>query len=107
MKSPERVTLRAGTRASLTFEPHATHLNAWSTYVDARYVASRDSGARTDLSRVRFATGRGGRAVELAAGASVELRSDVTLFADVNRRMRIGGAGESGLTARLGAAMTF
>ncbi|MET0616294.1 MAG: autotransporter outer membrane beta-barrel domain-containing protein, partial [Luteibacter sp.] len=107
MQSPERVTLRAGTRASLTFEPHATHLNAWSTYVDARYVASRDSGARTDLSRARFATGRGGRAVELAAGASVELRSDVTLFADVNRRMRIGGAGESGLAARLGAAMTF
>lgn len=107
MNAPERTTLRAGARASLAFEPYAGGLNAWSIYIDARYVAARDSGASVDLSRVRFATGRGGRGLDIAAGASVELRSDITLFADVNRQVRVGGSGESGLAARLGAAMTF
>jgi hypothetical protein len=107
MRAPERTTLRAGARASLAFEPHGGRLNAWTAYIDARYAASRDSGASAELSRVHFATGHGGRGVDLAAGGSVELRSDITLFADVNRRMRMGGSGESGLAARLGAAMTF
>lgn len=103
--APERITLRAGGRASMTFEPHAGALAAWSTYIDARYVAARDTGASLRLSGVRFATGRGGRHADIAAGASAELRAGVTLFADINHQARIGGAGDSGLGIRLGAAM--
>lgn len=105
--APERLTLRAGTRAALAFVPHGHWLSAWSAYVDAGYAGTRDARSQAVLSGVRFATGGGGRQVDLAAGVSAELRSDITLSADVDRRVAVGGAGESGLAFRVGLAMTF
>jgi outer membrane autotransporter protein len=105
--APERLTLRSGVRAALTAEPHGTTVSAWSTYLDARYAVTRDTGARAVLSGTRFATGEAGRHVELAAGLSAELRRDLTLSADMARRIAVGGSGESGLALRMGAAMTF
>jgi outer membrane autotransporter protein len=105
--APERLTLRAGTRAALSFLPHGPWLSAWSAYVGAGYAATRDTGTHAVLSGIRFATGGGGRQVDLAAGVSVELRGDITLSADIDRRVAVGGTGESGLACRVGLAMTF
>ncbi|WP_369931130.1 autotransporter outer membrane beta-barrel domain-containing protein [Xanthomonas sp. NCPPB 2632] len=105
--APERLTLRAGTRATLAFVSHGHWLSAWSAYLDAGYAATRDTGTQAVLSGIRFATGGGGRQVDLAAGVSAELRGDITLSADIDRRVAIGGAGESGLALRVGLAMTF
>jgi outer membrane autotransporter protein len=105
--APERLTLRAGTRAALAFVPHSYWLSAWSAHVYAGYATTRDTGTRAVLSGIRFATGGGGRQVDLAAGMSAELRGDITLSADIDRRVAVGGAGESGLALRVGLAMTF
>jgi outer membrane autotransporter protein len=105
--APERLTFRAGARAAFAFEPQGATVTAWSTYLDARYAVTRDTGARAVLSGTRFATGEGGRHADLGAGVSAELRGDLTLSMDLTRRMTVGRAGESGLALRMGAAMTF
>ncbi|WP_036139252.1 autotransporter outer membrane beta-barrel domain-containing protein [Luteibacter sp. 9135] len=105
--APERLTLRAGMRAALAFVPHGYWLSAWSAHVYAGYATTRDTGTQAVLSGIRFATGGGGRQVDLAAGMSAELRGDITLSVDIDRRVAVGGAGESGLALRVGLAMTF
>lgn len=105
--APERVTLRGGARASMRFEPHGDLLAAWSPYLDTRYVVTRGSGDAIDVSGVRLATGKAGRASELAAGASLQFRADLTAYADVTARTRVGRGGESGLSARAGMVYSF
>jgi outer membrane autotransporter protein len=104
---PERLTTRVGARGTLSFPLQGQRVSAWSAYLDGRFEATRDTGAALTLSGVRFATGRGGRAVRMAAGAAVAFRHAITLSGDLNRQMRISGRGDSVLGIRLGAAMAF
>jgi outer membrane autotransporter protein len=105
--APERMTLRAGARASMRFEPRGDVLTAWSPYLDTRYVVTCGSGESIDVSGVRLATGKAGRAAELAAGASLQFRADLTAYIDVTARSRLGRGGESGMSARAGVVYSF
>jgi outer membrane autotransporter protein len=105
--SPERLTLRSGARVSMRFHPRGDVLVAWSPYLDSRYVVTRGAGAAIDVSGFRIATGRAGRAAELAAGASFRFRADLTAYVDVSARTRVGRAGESGMSARAGMVYSF
>jgi outer membrane autotransporter protein len=105
--APERLTLRGGARASMRFAPRGNVLDAWSPYVDTRYVVTRDSGASIDISGVRLATGRAGRSAELVAGVSLQFRTDLTAYVDVTARTRLGHGGASGMSARAGMVYTF
>ncbi len=105
--APERLTVRGGTRTSMHFDPRGDVLVAWSPYVDTRYVVTRESRRSVDVAGVRLATGNGGRAAEIAAGVSLQFRADLTAHVDVTSRMRLGRAGESGLSARAGVVYTF
>lgn len=104
---PQRLTARLGARSTLFFPRQGQRVSAWSAYLDGRIEATRDTGAALTLSGVRFATGRGGRAVRMAAGTTVAFRRAITLSGDLNRQVRIGGRGDSALGVRLGAAMAF
>jgi len=105
--APERLTVRGGARASMQFEPRGDVLAAWSPYLDTRYVVTRGSGESVDVSGVRLATGKAGRATEVAAGASLRFRADLTAYVDVAARMRVGRGGESGMSARAGVVYSF
>ena len=105
--APERMTLRGGARASMRFEPRGNVLTAWSPYLDTRYVVTRGSGESIDVSGVRLATGKAGRATEFAAGASLQFRRNLTAYVDVTARTRIGRGGESGMSARAGMVYSF
>ena len=104
---PGRTTLRSGVRASMRFEPRGKRLATWSPYLDTRYVVARASGEFIDVSGVRLATGRAGRAAEFAAGASLQFRTDLTAYLDVTARTRVGRGGESGMSARAGMTYSF
>lgn len=105
--SPGRVTFRGGTRASMRLEPHGDVLTSWTPYIDTRYVVTRGSGESIDVSGVRFATGKAGRAAEFAAGAALQFRHDLTAYVDVTARRRVGRGGESGMSARAGVVYQF
>lgn len=105
--TPERVTLRGGAKASLSFMPKGQVLYAWSPFVDLRYVITRGSGESIWLSGERLATGRATRAIELSTGARFHLWSRVTTYVDVSSRMRAGRYGESGFGARAGFALAL
>jgi outer membrane autotransporter protein len=105
--SAERMTLRGGTRASMHFEPRGDILLAWSPYLASRYIVTRGSGESVDVSGVRLATGKAGRAAEYAAGASLHFRHDLTAYVDVSARTRLGRSGESGMSARAGVIYPF
>jgi outer membrane autotransporter protein len=105
--APERMTLRGGARASMRFEPRGDVLTAWSPYLDTRYVVTRGSGESIDVSGVRLATGKAGRAAEFAAGASLQFRANLTAYVDVTARTRVGRGGESGMSARAGMVYSF
>ncbi len=103
----ERTTLRTGARAELAFMPKGNVLYAWSPYVGVHYSAAHDAGASVRLSGERFATGRSARSVDLSTGARFHLWTRVTAYVDVTSRMRAGKHGESGVSARTGAVLTF
>jgi outer membrane autotransporter protein len=105
--SPERLTLRGGARAAMRFEPRGNVLAAWSPYVDTRYIVTRGSGESIDVSGVRLATGRAGRGADVAAGVALQFRHDLTAYADVTARVRMGRGGESGMSARAGVLYAF
>lgn len=105
--APERMTLRGGARASMRFEPRGDVLTAWSPYLDTRYVATRGSGESIDVSGVRLATGKAGRAAEFAAGASLQFRVNLIAYVDLTARSRVGRGGESGMSARAGLIHSF
>jgi outer membrane autotransporter protein len=105
--APGRITLRAGARASMRFELRGDVLTAWSPYLDTRYVVTRGSGESIDVSGVRLATGKAGRAAELASGASLQFCADLTAYVDVTARTRLGRGGESGMSARAGVVYSF
>jgi outer membrane autotransporter protein len=105
--APERLTVRGGARASMQFEPRGDVLVAWSPYLDTRYVVTRESGRSIDVSGVRLATGNAGRAAEIAAGVSMQFSANLTASIDMTSRMRLGRAGESGMSARAGIVYTF
>lgn len=104
---PERGTLRAGTRASLSVMPQGQVLYAWSPYVDLRYAVTRGSGESIVLSGERIATGRAMRSIEISTGARFHLWSRVTTYVDIASRKRVGRHGESGLSGRAGLAVTL
>lgn len=105
--APARLTFRGGARASMRFEPRGDVITAWSPYIDTRYVVTRGSGESIDVSGVRLATGNAGRAAELAAGAALQFRHDLTAYIDVTARTRVGRGGESGAGARAGVIYQF
>ncbi|HEY4292414.1 autotransporter outer membrane beta-barrel domain-containing protein [Luteibacter sp.] len=105
--SPRRVTMRAGARASLLFLPEGKAVHAWSPYLDLRYGIARDAGAAIRASGERLPTGRGNRAVDMAAGAAFELGAHWTAFIDATARVGRGRGGETGRMGRLGAAWHF
>lgn len=104
-RTPERVALRGGARASLSFLPKGRWLYAWSPYADLRYTVTRGSGESVWLSGERLPTGRAARRVELSAGTRFHLWSRVTAYIDMTSRLRVGPYGESGLSARAGLAL--
>lgn len=105
--TPQRLTARGGVRASMRFEPRGNVLVAWSPYVDTRYIVTRGSGGSIDVSGVALATGKAGRMAEVAAGASLQFRANLTAYLDVTARARQGRGGESGMGARAGLVYTF
>ncbi|HVI56920.1 MAG TPA: autotransporter outer membrane beta-barrel domain-containing protein [Luteibacter sp.] len=105
--TPERMTLRSGARVSMRFEPRGNVLDAWSPYIDARYVVTRGTGESIDISSVRLATGKAGRATDIAAGAALQFRADLTAYVDIGTRTRLGHGGESAMSARAGMVYTF
>lgn len=105
--SPERLTLRGGARAAMRFEPRGNVLAAWSPYIDTRYIVTRGSGEAIDVSGVRLATGRAGKGADVAAGVALQFRHDLTAYADVTARVRLGRGGESGMSARAGVIYAF
>ncbi|WP_043691883.1 autotransporter outer membrane beta-barrel domain-containing protein [Luteibacter sp. 9133] len=104
---PERMTARVGARATRLFPLQGQRVSAWSAFLDGRIEATRDTGAALALSGVRFATGHGGRALQVAAGTTLAFRRAITLSGDINRQVRIGGRGDSSFGVRLGAAIAF
>lgn len=105
--SPERLTLRGGVRAAMRFEPRGHVLAAWSPYIDTRYIVTRGSSDSIDVSGVRLATGRAGKGADVAAGVALQFRHDLTAYADVTARVRVGRGGESGMSARAGVVYSF
>ena len=102
-----RLDMRGGARATLAFEPRGASITAWAAWLDlgmTRTIASRHA---VTVSGVPFATGRAGQAATVAAGVSVDLRTDVTLFTDVSGRYRMGRSGETGASARAGLLWVF
>lgn len=106
-RSPRRMTMRAGARASLLLEPKGKAVHAWSPYLDLRYGVARDTATPVRVSGERLATGRGGGAIDVAAGAALELGARWTASIDATARMRRGRGGESGRALRLAAAWNF
>ncbi|MET0935645.1 MAG: autotransporter outer membrane beta-barrel domain-containing protein [Luteibacter sp.] len=105
--SQERLTSRTGARATWRVARVGGNIAAWSPYLDARYVATHGSGGTVTVAHVPLATGKGGRAAEVAAGVSVQFRGALTAHVDVTSRTRLGRAGESAWSARAGIAYAF
>ncbi|NID17410.1 autotransporter outer membrane beta-barrel domain-containing protein [Luteibacter yeojuensis] len=105
--SPRRATVRAGARASLLLQPQGRTIRTWSPYLDLRYGLARDTGASLLAAGERLPTGRGGRTIDAAAGATFELDARWTASIDTSARLARGHGGESGRAVRIGATWHF
>ena len=102
-----RLDMRGGARATLAFEPRGASISAWAAWLDLGMTRSLAPRPTATVSGVPFATGRAGQAATVAAGVSVDLRTDITLFTDVSGRYRMGRSGETGASARAGLLWVF
>jgi len=103
----ERLGGRVGARLSLPYRPEGRVLYTWTPFLETRYDAARDAGARATVGGERFPTGTAAGAWTAEAGARVELWSRTSAHVVVSRRLRTGRGGEEGLTAQAGVAITF